>query len=57
MQTELRPFRTATKQICRQDNSTNFNVPYDFINDDSISAFVDDLKGMIKFLEENIGDA
>jgi benzoyl-CoA reductase subunit B len=29
------------------------NVPYDFRNDESIHIFVDDLKGMIKFLEEN----
>ena len=31
------------------------SVPYDFRNDDSIDMFVEDLKGMIEFLEENTG--
>ncbi len=29
------------------------NIPYDFRNEESIDAFVEDLKEMIKFLEEN----
>lgn len=33
-----------------------FNVPYDFRNDDSIDTFVEDLKGMIDFLEKNTGN-
>lgn len=31
------------------------NVPYDFRNDESIDAFADDLKEMIKFLEKHTG--